>query len=114
MGLGPSAHSYVGGERSWNVAPWAAYERAVAAGEPTAGRELLTGEQRRLERVYLGLRTAEGAPLAELGRDAARVVREATVRGWLVVERERVRLTPEGWLRLDELAGDLRGQRVPA
>lgn len=113
-GLGPSAHSYTGAERTWNVAPWAAYERAVAAGDPTAGREDLTGEQRRLERVYLGLRTAEGAPLAELGPGAASVLRAAAARGWLTADTARVRLTPEGWLRLDELAGDLSGQQVPA
>jgi putative oxygen-independent coproporphyrinogen III oxidase len=75
-GVGPGAHSHVGGVRWWNVKHPAAYAERLAAGRsPGAGRELLTAEDRRVERVLLELRLREGLPLSLLhpaGRDAAR------------------------------------------
>src|SRR5438046_3401704 len=65
LGLGPTAHSYDGRARRWNVAAWPAYARAVAAGRsPVESAEVLTSAQRELERVYLALRTDRGLPLA--------------------------------------------------
>ncbi|MFI1381051.1 radical SAM family heme chaperone HemW [Embleya sp. NPDC020886] len=74
-GAGPGAHSHVGGVRWWNVRHPAAYAQRLAAGvSPGQGRELLTAEDRRVERILLELRLAEGVPLsllAEVGRKAA-------------------------------------------
>src|SRR5437763_1497072 len=68
-GLGPAAHSFDGTERRWNLAAWEAYRRAVAAGRsPVASREVLSDEQRELERVYLALRTDAGLDVAALSR----------------------------------------------
>lgn len=102
IGLGPSAHSGIGAERRWNLRDWAAYERAFLAGAPVvAGRETLDAAAIRLEEVYLGLRAREGAPAGLIPRDlAAAWVAE----GWAVADPDRVRLTAEGWLRLDALA----------
>lgn len=104
-GLGPSAHRFDGlAERAWNVEPWAQYERMTQHGEdPTQEREVLTAEQRMLEQLYLGLRTVEGIRRPQVFdwvEDAAR-------RGWLNVSGDWIGPTPEGWLRLDELAGFL-------
>src|SRR2546422_3186052 len=55
LGLGPAAHSFDGRVRRWNVAAWEAYRRAVVAGLPAVeAEEVLTEEQRELERLYLG------------------------------------------------------------
>ena len=74
-GVGPGAHSHVGGVRWWNVKHPAAYaERLAARSSPGAGRELLSTEDRRVERVLLELRLREGLDLAVLtpaGRVAA-------------------------------------------
>jgi len=71
-GIGPGAHSHVGGVRWWNVKHPAAHAARVAQGEsPAAGRELLDEPTRRLERVMLATRVAEGLPLPELGPAAA-------------------------------------------
>lgn len=74
-GAGPGAHSHVGGVRWWNVRHPAAYAQRLAAGaSPAQARELLTAEDRRVERILLELRLAEGVPLsllAEVGRKAA-------------------------------------------
>ncbi len=109
-GLGPSAHSFNGDARSWNTAQWAAYERAVAErGEAEEGTERLTERDRSLERAYLGLRTAEGVRRDELAAGVEPLLQQGAARGWLEWDGERVRLTPEGWLRLDELAAGLTG-----
>lgn len=101
IGLGPAAHSGLGGERRWNVREWAAYQRMAAAGQsPQAGREILDPAAVALERVYLGLRTETGAPAGLIPEDLGRRWRTA---GWAHPGADPVRLTPEGWLRLDAL-----------
>ncbi len=107
LGLGPSAHSRQGDTRSWNLDPWVQYERAVASGQSCEGNaERLTEAQRRLERTYLGLRHVDGLPMEQVAWRSE--VGKGTLRfGWAEITDGRFRLTPEGWLRLDELAGAL-------
>ena len=106
LGLGPSAHSFTGSVRRWNTREWAAYDRLVGGGkDPLAGEERLTREEASLERLYLGLRTVEGVASPNGGSEGA--IQRAVERGWLRIERGRVRATPEGWLRLDALVGAL-------
>ena len=73
-GVGPGAHSHVGGVRWWNVKHPAAYADRIAAGHsPAAGRETLGAETRRVESVLLRTRVREGFPiglLAASGRTA--------------------------------------------
>ena len=73
-GVGPGAHSHVGGVRWWNVKHPAAYADRIAAGHsPAAGRETLDVETRRVESVLLRTRVREGFPiglLAASGRTA--------------------------------------------
>lgn len=112
VGLGPASHSYDGVERRWNLAAWVAYRQAVLAGhQPVAGRESLDAEKRRLERVYLSLRTADGVAVREVERAPVRRWCEA---GWAVVRGDRLVMTLEGWLRLDALALDLTDCQVSA
>ena len=60
-GIGPGAHSHVGGTRWWNVAHPARYAAALAAGRsPALARETLDPGTRRLERVMLESRLADG------------------------------------------------------
>ncbi len=68
-GVGPGAHSHVGGVRWWNVKHPAAYADRLVRGEsPAADREVLTDADRALETVMLGLRLREGLPLDRLSR----------------------------------------------
>lgn len=71
-GVGPGAHSHVGGVRWWNVKHPAAYAERLARGvSPAAGRETLDAETRRVERVLLQTRLREGVStdaLTALGR----------------------------------------------
>jgi oxygen-independent coproporphyrinogen-3 oxidase len=84
-GIGPGAHSHVGGTRWWNVRHPAAYAARISAGlSPGQAREILTEPERQLEQVMLLLRLADGCPLAALspaGRaNAATVVAEGLAR----------------------------------
>jgi len=63
LGLGAGAHSYRDGARWWNVRPPTQYVAMSAKGErPIGGRERLTEQERQMERLLLGLRTADGVP----------------------------------------------------
>jgi oxygen-independent coproporphyrinogen-3 oxidase len=97
-GIGPGAHSHVGGTRWWNVRHPAAYGARVAAGDsPGQGREFLSERERQFERVMLLIRLADGCPTAVLGpagqANAAQVVAdgladaEALARGRIVLTR---------------------------
>jgi hypothetical protein len=68
------------------------------------GRELLDDAVVALEEVYLGLRTSEG--LANR-RVPAALRAEWERNGWATATADRVRLTAEGWLRLDALAASI-------
>jgi len=106
IGIGPSAHSGWGANRQWNLREWAAYERAMAAGgSPVAGTERLDREAVELEELYLGLRTREGVSGERLPRETANAWIDA---GWATASGGVVRLTPEGWLRLDALTAAAR------
>ena len=109
LGLGPAAHSYDGRARRWNVPAWHGYARAIAAGRsPVESEEILTPEQRELERVYLSLRTDAGLSLNSLHRPPAPFTAWLAA-GWVQLQGERLTCTPQGWLRLDALVGDLTG-----
>ena len=74
-GVGPGAHSHVGGVRWWNVKHPAAYAQRLAAGEsPAAGRETLDDSTRSVERVLLETRLADGMPFDRLDADGRRAV----------------------------------------
>jgi oxygen-independent coproporphyrinogen-3 oxidase len=106
IGLGPAAHSGFASERRWNVREWAAYERIIGEGKsPAEGRELLDEAAIALEELYLGLRTTEGLTNERL---PPAVSREWQLNGWAAEGGDRVRLTPEGWLRLDALVASIQ------
>ncbi len=107
IGLGPAAHSGFGESRQWNLRDWTAYLRAMTAGESAvAGQERLGAAAVALEEIYLGLRTSDGLPVDRIPSAS----RERWERqGWAQSSAGRVRLTAEGWLRLDALAASVSG-----
>jgi putative oxygen-independent coproporphyrinogen III oxidase len=112
-GVGPGAHSHVGGTRWWNVRHPAAYAARIAAGvSPGQGREILTPAERRTERVMLLTRLASGCPLDELA-PAGRAAAAAAVGDGLAEPAAyaggRVVLTPPGRLLADAVIRGLTG-----
>ncbi len=69
LGLGPSAHSFAGRRRWWNVRHMEAWARQLRdTGDPLEGCENLRNEQLALERLMLGLRTSDGIDLRRFQR----------------------------------------------
>ncbi|GAA6524719.1 radical SAM family heme chaperone HemW [Intrasporangium sp. DVR] len=107
-GVGPGAHSHVGGVRWWNVKHPAAYAARLAAGRsPAQARETLTPEQRYDETVLLGTRILGGLPVDYLrvsGRAAvAGLIADGLVDGPAAVGEGRIVLTRRGRLLADSV-----------
>ncbi len=107
-GIGPGAHSHVGGVRWWNVKHPARYAAALAQGRsPGHGREVLTVAARTVEDILLRLRLVEGLPLEALSPQARREVNQAADEGLLDLDAltdDRAVLTLNGRLLADGLA----------
>ena len=112
-GVGPGAHSHVGGTRWWNVRHPSAYAARISAGEsPAQAREILAERERRLERILLLTRLAGGCPETELdpsGRAAARAAVADGLADPEAHERGSVVLTRHGRLLADAVVRDLTG-----
>jgi oxygen-independent coproporphyrinogen-3 oxidase len=110
-GVGPGAHSHVGGTRWWNVRHPTAYAGRLAAGDsPAHAREVLTPEQQRVERVLLGIRLRDGHPLADLRPAGLRAAQRAASDGLLDPAANadgRAALTLRGRLLADAVVRDL-------
>ena len=108
------------GVRRWNLeayAEWAAVLLDGAAGatarDPVGGSEQIGPEERLAEQVYLGLRTTDGLGVLqnELSTVTSWIDAGWAVIGELVDGAATLRLTPDGWLRLDALAAALTAVR---
>ncbi|MGI3780203.1 MAG: radical SAM family heme chaperone HemW [Janthinobacterium lividum] len=111
-GVGPGAHSHVAGLRWWNVKHPAPYAARLASGRsPAAGRELLDVEQRRVERVLLEIRLAEGLPVDTLTPTERRrlpdLARRALITDTYAGPAGRAVLTRAGRLLADGVVRDL-------
>ena len=104
-GIGPGAHSHVGGVRWWNVKHPSAYAGRLASGHsPAQAREVLSPEQQHAEQVLLGVRLAEGLDLAVLTGAGRAAVPQLVADGLVeagAVSAGRVVLTLRGRLLAD-------------
>ncbi|MGC4874701.1 radical SAM family heme chaperone HemW [Micromonospora sp. DT43] len=110
-GLGPGAHSHVGGVRWWNVKHPSAYAQRLAAGaSPGLAREVLTVDEAHMEDVMLRLRLASGLPLAVLDGTGRAGAERALADGLLDADEYaagRAVLTLRGRLLADAVVRDL-------
>jgi oxygen-independent coproporphyrinogen-3 oxidase len=110
-GLGPGAHSHVGGVRWWNVKHPRTYASRLAAGEsPGHGREVLTADMAYTEDVLLRLRLAGGLPLSTLDANGRAAALRARTDGLLDARSYaagRAVLTLRGRLLADAVVRDL-------
>lgn len=115
LGVGPSAHSYDGETRQYNIADNKAYLAALSRDEIPCRREVLSPRDHINEHIMLGLRTMWGCDTQWLfevyGYDLFKVsgshIRWAIDRGLMVHEGKRLVLTAEGQLLADEIAKGL-------
>ncbi|WBB71102.1 radical SAM family heme chaperone HemW [Micromonospora sp. WMMD812] len=110
-GLGPGAHSHVGGVRWWNVKHPTAYAQRLAAGaSPGLAREVLTRDEAHMEDVMLRLRLASGLSLDVLDEAGRAGAARALSDGLLApgeYEAGRAVLTLRGRLLADAVVRDL-------
>lgn len=115
LGLGPSAHSYNGRERRWNIANNQLYIEGLEKGTAIWESEVLSAKDRLNETVMISLRTREGLDLNRIEKEFSFQERtriekrlERYVKGgWIQMEKTRAALTDEGMLRADGIAADL-------
>lgn len=115
IGIGPSAHSYNGTSRSWNVANNPLYLKGISEGVRQAESELLTPADRYNESVMTGLRTIWGVSLEavrmQCGPAFAAYLRKQSFRfvseGLLSLEDDILKTTPGGKFLADGIASDL-------
>ncbi len=107
-GVGPGAHSHVGGVRWWNVKHPVAYADRLAADlSPAHAREVLDTESRRVERVLLEVRLREGLPVSVLDATGRAEVARLVDEGLLTRHAERLVPTRRGRLLADAVVRDL-------
>ncbi len=115
LGIGPSAHSYNGHSRQYNISNNTRYIAEVGRGALPATVEELTTADQVNEYLLTGLRTQWGCSVTKLdtllGADFARVqARDLTAlyaSGWLMRDQDRLRLTESGKLFADRVAATL-------
>ncbi|GGU38394.1 radical SAM family heme chaperone HemW [Nocardioides albus] len=107
-GVGPGAHSHVGGTRWWNVKHPKAYADRITSGQsPAHAREILAEEDRRVERVLLELRLADGLSTHTLDDEGRAALPDQVRRGLVTVADDTIVLTDTGRLLADAVVRDL-------
>lgn len=118
LGVGPSAHSYNGSSRSWNVSNNRKYMDANNKGEEFFTTEKLSIQDKFNEKLLVGLRTNYGVNLQELNEIAKLTENFVTQyeihieNGWAELNGDNLLLTIEGKLRADYIASDLFMEEV--
>ena len=111
LGLGPSAHSFNGSSRQWNVANNNKYIAALRNNELPFEKEILTPTQQLNEYIMTSLRTMEGVNLKKVSEAAGFELKAASRKfidsGKLVLKDESLILTNEGKLLADGIAAAL-------
>ena len=115
LGLGPSAHSFDGHKRSWNVSNNSQYIKAIANDELPQTSEILTPENRFNEYLMTGLRTMWGVSLEHIEKEFGSEFQSALLNNArshvasenLVLENQHLKITPKGQFLSDGIASDL-------
>ena len=117
LGIGPSAHSFNGAERSWNIANNKQYINALQQGQLPSEQEQLTLNDRFNEYMMTGLRTIWGVSLRKVKDDFGTSYLYALIEnsskfikeGLLEIEEEAqlLKTTAKGKFLCDGLASDL-------
>jgi oxygen-independent coproporphyrinogen-3 oxidase len=110
LGLGPSAQSYVAGNRFGNIANLDAYAGQLQNNHlPVTDRRILTNEEQQRDALIFGLRLLKGVPnnLAGEAPGQRETLTQLTASGLIMQENDRIRLTPLGRRFADSVAADL-------
>ena len=114
LGIGPSAHSYNGETRQWNIPNNPKYIRSIGTGAIPAETEILTEADRLNEYTMTSLRTMWGLDLDKINSiangSAPVLLTAATAffdKDWLMKKDNTIYLTQKGKLYADHIASEL-------
>lgn len=115
IGIGPSAHSYDGNSRGWNVSNNTQYLKSIAENQLPSEKETLTTTDRYNEYVMTGLRTVWGVSLEriekEFGKTYLDYLNQQSAKyiedHLLFVDENILRTTKNGKFLSDGIASDL-------
>ena len=114
LGVGPSAHSFNGTTRQWNIANNAKYIAAITVGNLPAEQEVLTGTNRLNEYIMTALRTHWGISLDKLDKIAAGAAaillanaQKHINEGNIIKDNSCLKLSRQGKLYADNIAAGL-------
>lgn len=115
LGLGPSAHSFNGNSRQWNIASNALYIQALKKGVVNYEKEILSREQQINEYIMTALRTAEGINFhfmaqhfgEQVKKQVMTSLRQPKYQSKIHFSPDKAVLTQEGKLFADGIAADL-------
>ncbi len=115
LGIGPSAHSFNGKERSWNVRNNSNYIKSILEDKLPIERETLSVTDRYNEYVMTGLRTVWGVSLLKINKDFGddylyyleKLSKKFIIEDLLYIENETLKTTQKGKFLADGIASDL-------
>jgi oxygen-independent coproporphyrinogen-3 oxidase len=113
LGIGPSAHSFNGTTRSWNISNNRKYIQFIKENKPTFETEILSIEDQFNELLLIGLRTIIGVNLDQLKAIQTpsdsfwKKVNQMESDAWLTITETSIILTKEGRLKADYIASEL-------
>lgn len=115
LGIGPSAHSYNGESRQWNISNNMKYTEAIEMKKIPAEHEILELKDRVNEYIMTSLRTSKGMDLEKIsknfGSDYATEIRGSLEplidKNWIIDKDQVIILTREGKLFADHIASEL-------
>lgn len=113
LGIGPSAHSFNGTSRSWNISNNQQYIKKVANNEKWDEIEILSKENQFNELLMTGLRTKFGVDTKKLKEIFPFPIKFQTTLNkfiddsWITEDGSNIRLTQEGKLKADFIASEL-------
>jgi len=115
LGFGPSAHSYNGRERRWNISSLQKYTEGSKTGGRIFEHEVLSRRDRFHDYLITSLRTSDG-----LGKNSIRdsfgedfllnlekKLKPLSDQGEMIMDGDRIRMSPGGWLKSDHLIREL-------
>ena len=115
LGIGPSAHSYDGNSRSWNVANNTKYIKSIEAGMLPSEMEILSVEDKYNEYIMTGLRTKKGVSLEKVKDEFGKFFSEYLLKqakihlqnNLLILENQTLKISKKGKFLSDGIAADL-------
>ena len=108
LGIGPSAHSFDGETRQWNIANNQTYIDSITEGLIPAEKEILSTIQKLNEYIMTSLRTIQGLDLNKVGGSEFKVRSQKFIDAEKMIEEDGfLKLTREGKLFADGIAAEL-------